>query len=171
MPTERQKGNAWNKAEDIGGKNPNLYRKDKFGNVLYKPSYGKDSEMGWEIDHSKPKSKGGTDHPNNLQIMQTGAAHHPAGAAHARLPTGLIWKRAGTVRWALPQGASHSTPSLARPELKAVKSKFTGGASQLSHGHRPPEQSTDHAAKANRQKSNDYPVRKPLRQRDLRRRW
>ena len=96
MPTERQKGNAGNKAEDIGGKNPNLYRKDKFGNVLYKPSYGKDSEMGWEIDHSKPKSKGGTDHPNNLQIMQT---------------------------------------------------------------------------TANRQKSNDYPVRKPLRQRDLRRRW
>ena len=35
MPTERQKENAWNKAEDIGGKNPNLYRKDKFGNVLY----------------------------------------------------------------------------------------------------------------------------------------
>lgn len=27
--------------------------------------------MGWEIDHSKPKSKGGTDHPNNLHILKT----------------------------------------------------------------------------------------------------
>lgn len=44
-----------------------------FGNEMYKPSYGKVSEKGWEIDHSKPQSKGGTDHLNNLQPMNTSA--------------------------------------------------------------------------------------------------
>ncbi len=27
--------------------------------------------MGWEIDHLKPQSKGGTDHLNNLQPLKT----------------------------------------------------------------------------------------------------
>ena len=40
---------------------------------MYKPSYGKYSEMGWNIDHSKPQAKGGTDHLNNLQPMNSSA--------------------------------------------------------------------------------------------------
>ncbi len=60
------KERVWAKAEPIKGKNPNLYRKDQYGNEIYFPSYGKTSAMGWEIDHSKPTSKGGTDHINNL---------------------------------------------------------------------------------------------------------
>ena len=71
MATEKQKRDAWSKADKIRGKNPNLYRQDKYGNVLFWPSYGLDTTMGWEVDHSKPKSKGGTDHPNNLQALQT----------------------------------------------------------------------------------------------------
>lgn len=59
----------WDKGTPIRGKNPDLYRKDKFGNIMFEPSYGKTSEMGWEIDHSKPKKLGGTDHLNNLQPM------------------------------------------------------------------------------------------------------
>ena len=73
MASENQKKIAWNKAKPIRGKNPNTHRKDKFGNEIFRNSHGKDSAMGWEVDHSKPKSKGGTDHPNNLQALQTRA--------------------------------------------------------------------------------------------------
>lgn len=61
------------KGKVIPGKNPDLYRQDKYGNTMYKPSYGKYSEMGWNIDHSKPQAKGGTDHLNNLQPMNSSA--------------------------------------------------------------------------------------------------
>ena len=60
---------VWDKGQDVEGKNPNLYREDIEGNLMYKYSYGKQSDMGWEVDHSKPKSKRGTDHLNNLQPM------------------------------------------------------------------------------------------------------
>ena len=50
-----------------------MYRKDKFGNEMYKSSYGKASEKGLEIGLSVPKSKGGTYHLNNLQPKNTKA--------------------------------------------------------------------------------------------------
>lgn len=61
---------AWNKAHKIKGKNPDLYRKDDYGNMIYKSSYGKQSKMGWELDHKYPKSKGGTDSQKNLHALQ-----------------------------------------------------------------------------------------------------
>ena len=61
----------WDKGQTIRGKNPDLYRKDKFGNIMYRPSYGKTSEMGWNVDHSKPQALGGTNHLNNLQPMNS----------------------------------------------------------------------------------------------------
>jgi 5-methylcytosine-specific restriction endonuclease McrA len=64
---------VWEKGRTIRGKNPDLYRKDIYGNEMYKPSYGKTSEKSWEVDHSKPQSKGGTDHLNNLQPMNSSA--------------------------------------------------------------------------------------------------
>ena len=73
MSYQQKKDEVWDKGKRIRGKVPDLYRKDKFGNIMYKPSYGKNSKMGWEIDHSKPQSKGGTDHLNNLQPMNTHA--------------------------------------------------------------------------------------------------
>ena len=63
----------WNKGETIRGKDPDLYRMDKFGNTMYRHSYGKMSGMGWNVDHSKPQSQGGTDHLNNLQPMNSRA--------------------------------------------------------------------------------------------------
>lgn len=63
----------WDKGSTIRGKNPDLYRKDVYGNVMYKPSYGRTSEMGWNVDHSKPQDLGGTDHLNNLQPMNSRA--------------------------------------------------------------------------------------------------
>ena len=69
--TQERLDQIWDKGQPIRGKDPDLYRKDIYGNTIYKPSYGKTSEMGWTVDHSKPESKGGTDHLNNLQPMKT----------------------------------------------------------------------------------------------------
>ena len=60
---------AWENAHKIRCRHPDVYRKD-YGNIIYKSSYGKQSEMGWEIDHKHPKSKGGTDSSRNLQAVQ-----------------------------------------------------------------------------------------------------
>lgn len=71
MSYKNRKDDVWNKARKVRGKDSNLYRKDDLGNILYYHSYGKNSEMGWEIDHSKPQSKGGTNHLNNLRALKT----------------------------------------------------------------------------------------------------
>lgn len=73
MASERQKRIAWSKSRKIRGKNPNLYRRDRFGNEIYKPAYGTKGEKGWEVDHWLPKSKGGTNSSRNLSAMQTRA--------------------------------------------------------------------------------------------------
>ncbi|MCP4318635.1 MAG: HNH endonuclease [Hyphomicrobiales bacterium] len=64
---------VWKKARHISGKNPNLYRRDNHGNVIYKPAYGKNSPMGWQVDHIWPKSRGGSEARRNLQALQTRA--------------------------------------------------------------------------------------------------
>jgi len=73
MSYRNRKDEVWNKAEKIRGKDSDKYRKDKYGNEIFYGSYGKNTEKGWQIDHSKPRCKGGTDHLNNLQAMQTKA--------------------------------------------------------------------------------------------------
>jgi len=73
MSYQQKKDDVWDKGQKMRGKDPDLYRKDKLGNPMYKPSYGKSTSMGWEIDHSKAQSKGGTDHLNNLQPLNTAA--------------------------------------------------------------------------------------------------
>ncbi|MGB4655469.1 MAG: HNH endonuclease signature motif containing protein [Bacteroidales bacterium] len=69
--TDKRLDQIWEKGSTIRGKNPDLYRKDKYGNTMYRRSYGKTSKMGWNVDHSKPISLGGTDHLNNLQPMNS----------------------------------------------------------------------------------------------------
>jgi len=39
--------------------------------IIYKSSYGKDTEMGWQIDHIKPQARGGSDDIINLQALKT----------------------------------------------------------------------------------------------------
>jgi hypothetical protein len=62
---------VWEKGHRIRGKDPKLYQRDDCGNLIYKPSYGSETAMGWEIDHRKPLAKGGTDHGNNLRPLQS----------------------------------------------------------------------------------------------------
>ena len=46
------------------------FRKDHCGASMHRPKYGKQEQWGWEIDHIKPVSKGGTDDLSNLRPMQ-----------------------------------------------------------------------------------------------------
>lgn len=71
MVTKEQVEKVWRMASAVRGKDTSLYRKDPYGNVMYKPSYGKATPMGWEVDHIKPESRGGTDSTRNLQALNT----------------------------------------------------------------------------------------------------
>ena len=62
---------VWEKGHQIRGRNPDVYRRDAVGNVIRKPSYGKQSPLGWQVDHKRPVDKGGTDSLRNLQPLQT----------------------------------------------------------------------------------------------------
>lgn len=71
MSISDKKDAVWNKARPIRGKDPDKYRQDPYGNEMYYDSYGQDSEKGWEIDHIKPKARGGSDATVNLQALNT----------------------------------------------------------------------------------------------------
>ena len=71
--SEKRLDQIWDKGGIIRGKNPDLYRQDKYGNTMYKPSYGKTSAMGLEWSTFQPQALGGTDHLNNLQPMNSRA--------------------------------------------------------------------------------------------------
>jgi HNH endonuclease len=61
---------VWSKGIVIGGNDALLWRKDEFGAWILRSHYGRrDSEYGWEIDHIKPVSEGGTDALSNLRPM------------------------------------------------------------------------------------------------------
>lgn len=62
---------VWETGEKAGYLDPNLYRADCYGNILYYYSYGQYTPMGWQIDHIQPKAKNGRDHINNLQTIQS----------------------------------------------------------------------------------------------------
>ena len=53
---EELKLKVWEKGRIIKNKNPKLYRKDKYGQIMFYQSYGKNTEMGWFIKNNKPVS-------------------------------------------------------------------------------------------------------------------
>ncbi len=60
---------VWNKASKVRGKGPNRYRKDSCGKLIFRYSYGKQSDMAWEIDHIKSRKNGGGNNIENLQAL------------------------------------------------------------------------------------------------------
>lgn len=60
---------VWAKAKPVKGRDPNVYRKDDNDNLIHRDSYGKEGKSGWEIDHFKPQSKGGSNDIRNLRPL------------------------------------------------------------------------------------------------------
>jgi len=71
MPTQEQIDKAWENAKITPGKDPAKCRRDPYRKVICRDSYGKDSKMGWEVDHIRPLSRGGSDATRNLQALST----------------------------------------------------------------------------------------------------
>jgi len=60
---------VWGKARAVAGSNPDKFRKDACGAWMVKSSFGKNSQFGWEVDHTLPVSKRGKDDLQNLQPL------------------------------------------------------------------------------------------------------
>jgi len=60
---------VFDKGTPIRGKNPDVWRKDRYGDPIRLPSYGTEGKYGWHIDHIKPVAKGGSDAMRNLQPL------------------------------------------------------------------------------------------------------
>ena len=62
---------VWEKADVEPGHDPNIMRKDECEAWISRQHYGiRASEYGWEIDHIKPLSQGGTDELPNFRPLQ-----------------------------------------------------------------------------------------------------
>jgi 5-methylcytosine-specific restriction endonuclease McrA len=61
---------VWKKGAIVTGSDPEKYRQDICGSRMEYVEHGDRSDIwGWEIDHIKPASLGGTDDLNNLQPL------------------------------------------------------------------------------------------------------
>lgn len=61
---------VWQKAEQVDGNDPRVWRKDFAGAWIRYDQYGMRTMYGWQIDHRRPQSKGGTDEVSNLFPLQ-----------------------------------------------------------------------------------------------------
>ena len=68
--SEEKINQVWEKGFVVEGYNKDKYRQDTCGAWMQKDKYGIEENVGWEIDHVYPSSKGGTDDLINLRPMQ-----------------------------------------------------------------------------------------------------
>ncbi|NIO47899.1 MAG: HNH endonuclease [Candidatus Aminicenantes bacterium] len=71
---------VWEKGTVVSNNDPNLFRWDVCKAWIRRDHYGnRDSQYGWEIDHIKLESEGGTDDLRNLRPLQwqNNAARQP----------------------------------------------------------------------------------------------
>jgi 5-methylcytosine-specific restriction endonuclease McrA len=62
---------VWRKGSIIPGYPQEAYRKDACGKVMKWAEYGNiHSDLGWEVDHVKPRKLNGGDELTNLQPLQ-----------------------------------------------------------------------------------------------------
>lgn len=64
--TQQLLDDVWAKAEPIRGYDSNVWRQDFAKAWINKNAYGTTGPYGWEIDHRKPQSQGGSDSLANL---------------------------------------------------------------------------------------------------------
>lgn len=66
MYSEKIIQQVWEMAQTVDGNNPNIWRKDIAGAWIRRDQYGMRNTYGWEIDHKRPRSLGGSDNVDNL---------------------------------------------------------------------------------------------------------
>lgn len=60
---------VWEQASTVQGYDPNVWRQDFAGAWICRDQYGMRTRFGWQIDHLRPISKGGSDIQSNLCPM------------------------------------------------------------------------------------------------------
>jgi len=70
MPPKITPTKVFEKAKPIPGRDPTVVRQDPYGKTIRMSHYGQPSKPGgWDIDHIKPASRGGSSHMVNLQAL------------------------------------------------------------------------------------------------------
>lgn len=61
----------WNLGDKIFFMDPSLYRMDRFGNTIYRPSFGKRTMLGWFIEDGEPIAQYTKRSKTNIAVEST----------------------------------------------------------------------------------------------------